>query len=273
MKRVEPVDGDAAADHVEVGGPIAQRRGAVRRVDGAARADLAGPIGEWYADLELLPHEGVARLFRRREMRPGAGDLDAIVCRAHASQLDQRVRITLAKAAHAAVELEVNPGPPPELRRGPRAGLAKALPPDRDVRAGGERLAQLVLGECAHHENRRLGEVQAKLLRLGGGRHREPGGATAKGCRGADGGPVPVAVRLHDRAELCALANPVLERAAVPLHRAGIDQRRRPACRLRTQIDSPAGIDSMTSPAITESWPTRSPAARPARECATTAAQ
>src|SRR5690242_20495049 len=82
---------------------------------------------------------------------------------------------------------------------------------------------------------------------------------------------MPVAVRLDHRAELRGFADALLQESAVALDGAGVDDRCRPCCDLRAQGASPAEIESMTSPAITESCPTRSPAMRPALEWASTA--
>src|SRR5436190_21586735 len=116
--------------------------------------------------------------------------------------------------------------------------------------------------------------MRAKLLGLGGGGNRQAASAAAKRCGGARRSTVAVAVCLHHRAELGRVTDPCFQRLAVSLDGPGVDHGQGPACPLAVaQSASPAGIESITSPAITESSPIRSPAARPARECATTAAQ
>ena len=99
------------------------------------------------------------------------------------------------------------PRHPAELGGGARAELPEALPPDRDLGPRGQSDLQLLLGERAHHQDRRVGEVQPELLRLGRGGDREPGGPAAHRRSGAGGGAVAVSVRFDHRAELGALAD------------------------------------------------------------------
>ncbi len=184
--------------------------------------------------------EVVAQLVGGGEVGPDAGQLEPLVVAAGAGQLDQRVRVALPEPAHAAVELDVDPGHPAEIGRHPRAELPEALAPDRDLGVRCEGDAELVLGEGAHHQDRRVGEVQPELLGLGRGGDREPGGPAAQRRGGAGRGAVAVAVRLDHGAELGPLPDPLLEGPAVSLDGPGVDDRERAARSVSAMLRAPA---------------------------------
>ena len=94
--------------------------------------------------------------------------------------------------------------------------------------------------------------MQPELLGLGRGRDREPGRAAAQ-SRLRAAGPVAVAVGLDDRAEL-GRPRGGLELPAVPLDRPDVDRRQGARHQIRAaQGARPAGIESITSVAITDS--------------------
>src|SRR4029453_16729717 len=61
---------------------------------------------------------------------------------------------------------------------------------------------QLPLGQGANHQDRRLGEVEPKLLGLEGSRNREAARPAAQRGGGAEGGTVSIAVRLDHPAQI-----------------------------------------------------------------------
>jgi hypothetical protein len=132
-----------------------------------------------------------------------------------------------AEAAHAAVELHVDPGGPAGRGRASR-GQGEELPrPGDDIGAGLERDRELVRRQCAHHEDPSRYTAVAQRRRLIRGRNREPGGAAGERRVRARQCAVPVAVRLDDRAERRVHeARP--EEPAVSLDRTQVHSRERP---------------------------------------------
>ena len=271
MERVEPVDRDPAAHHVEVGIRAAQRRGAVGRMEAERGVLGTHGAGEVHEPLELLVEVPRARLVRRREVRPEPRELDGGLIRGTAKQLGHHPGVALAEAPHPGVVLHVDPRRDAQ-RAGPRRdGLEEAGVPHGDLRAGLERQLKLVVGERAHRQERRLDPGRPQLARLSPGRHRQHARSALHRRRGALGRAVAVCVGLDHGAHLGARGEIPHEPADVALDGAGVDQGDRPGPRPHAR---PPGRPSMTSLAITDSGaPIRSAAIRPARRWASTPAQ
>src|SRR5436305_13939437 len=85
----------------------------------------------------------VAELVRGREVRPDPGEL--VLLRGASAEGQDLVLVLRAQAAHATVELHVDAG-------GRAGGVEELAGPYRDVGVRGERGAEVVAGERAHHE-------------------------------------------------------------------------------------------------------------------------
>ena len=193
VEGIQPIDGDAAAHHVEVGGGVAQRGGAVGRVHehpGMALLDLADPFAE---APQLLAGRRKPRRASRRVK--------------HGARL---ARVARAQPAHAGVELYVHPylirsggAWPRRLALGGVLGEARheARTPGHDVGAGVERRPDLLAAERPHHQDRPPEAGPTQLGSLVGGGHGQPRGAAGQGGPGAGDRAVAVAVGLDHGAQ------------------------------------------------------------------------
>ena len=203
-----------------------------------------------------------------REVGPEAGELDVGVALG-ADELEQGRRVGLAEPAHAAVVFDV------DARRRP-GSAASSESAELSRQAATSAPAASATGvpsvSAPITRIRRLAEARraARPPRPRG--DREPGRAARRARRGRSLGAVAVAVGLDDRAELGPAELPASARSCA--------RSRRCRCAARARFVGgavtgwiPAGIESITSPAITDSGPSRAAASSPAREWPTTAAQ
>ena len=140
-ERVEAVDRDAAAHHVEVGRGVAERGGAVRRVDRDPGVALLRGLGDRAEALELLAHERRV-LVSRREVGPHARELHPLVGGDRVDQRGDLARIAQAEPPHARVVLHVDARGNTQLCRDRAQELARGVTPDRDLGPGSERLGR-----------------------------------------------------------------------------------------------------------------------------------
>ena len=166
---------------------------------------------------ELLVEELRLRFVRGGEVGPDPGQLEVGVLGAGAGEGDHRLGVAVAEPAHAAVVLDVDARRPALGTGAGRRQRAELLVPDRDLRAGGERRVEVLLGQRAHRQQRHVREAAADLGGLGPGRDREPGRAAGERGGRAGVGAVAVAVGLDHRAELDSLADRRVEVGAVTL--------------------------------------------------------
>ena len=197
MEGIHPVDGDPAADHVEVRGGLAQRRRAVGGVqDEVAAPPLVGQRPGAEA-LELLGEECVAGLV-------GGGEVGHETGQALARRRGDGVGlrgIARAEPAHAGVQLDVH------ARRAVAQHLAQPrLAPGDDVRTRGERDVELLAGQRAHDQHARLDARLAQLRGLVRARDGQPRRAAVERRPRHRDGAVAVPVGLDHRAQRGAAA-------------------------------------------------------------------
>ncbi len=172
-ERIDAVDRDAAARHVEMGRLAAQRRRAVRGVGDAAGVRALDVLRERAKPLELGVEEVGLGLVRGGEVRHHAGQLEASSKHPPAPRAARAASGSeRPQAPHPGVELHVHPRGP--VRRGARLdGAHELLPPRHHVGANVQHKVELGKGQRTHHEQRSA-QRRPRAARRPRGRWRRP---------------------------------------------------------------------------------------------------
>ena len=218
-ERVQAVDRDPGAHEIEVRRRVAQRAGAVGRVDDERRVRLAqrpDPCGE---ARELLVHERVAAVVGGREVRHRAGEAHAGRACGQLGHGGRLGGVARAEAAHPGVELDVHGAAPAR-----RDGRDEALVPRDDVGARRERDVELRRRQRAHDEDRDLVDARRPQRRgLVRGDDGQPARAAGERRARRRHRAVAVAVGLDDRAQRRAGRELAAQARDVALDRGDVD--------------------------------------------------